>query len=212
MQEFIINIMNSYGYLGVFLLILIENIFPPIPSEVILLFGGFMTTYTSLNVLGMTMSSTLGSVLGALILYKIGNFFNKETLKRLIHTRLGKLLRINNSDIDSSYNYFQTKGEKTIFFCRFIPLIRSLISLPAGINKMNITKFTIYTTLGSLIWNIVLMTLGHIVGSNWKSILKIFDLYSTYAVVIIFIISIVLIIKFYKKKLKEKKKNYSFML
>lgn len=203
MQEFIINIMNSYGYLGVFLLILIENIFPPIPSEVILLFGGFMTTYTSLNVLGMTMSSTLGSVLGALILYKIGNFFNKETLKRLIHTRLGKLLKINNSDIDSSYNYFQTKGEKTIFFCRFIPLIRSLISLPAGINKMNITKFTIYTTLGSLIWNIVLITLGHIVGSNWKSILKIFDLYSTYAVVIIFIISIVLIIKFYKKKLKE---------
>lgn len=203
MQEFIINIMNSYGYLGVFLLILIENIFPPIPSEVILLFGGFMTTYTSLNVLGMTMSSTLGSVLGALILYKIGNFFNEKTLKRLIHTRLGKLLRINNSDIDSSFNYFQTKGEKTIFFCRFIPLIRSLISLPAGINKMNITKFTIYTTLGSLIWNIVLITLGQIVGSNWKSILKIFDLYSTYAVVIIFIISIVLIIKFYKKKLKE---------
>ncbi len=203
MQEFIINIMNSYGYLGVFLLILIENIFPPIPSEVILLFGGFMTTYTSLNVLGMTMSSTLGSVLGALILYKIGNFFNEKTLKRLIHTRLGKLLRINNSDIDSSFNYFQTKGEKTIFFCRFIPLIRSLISLPAGINKMNITKFTIYTTLGSLIWNIVLITLGHIVGSNWKSILKIFDLYSTYAVIIIFIISIVLIIKFYKKKLKE---------
>ena len=203
MQKFIINIMNNYGYLGVFLLILIENIFPPIPSEVILLFGGFMTTYTSLNVLGMTMSSTLGSVLGALILYKIGNFFNEKTLKRLIHTRLGKLLRINNSDIDSSFNYFQTKGEKTIFFCRFIPLIRSLISLPAGINKMNITKFTIYTTLGSLIWNIVLITLGHIVGSNWKSILKIFDLYSTYAVIIIFIISIVLIIKFYKKKLKE---------
>ena len=203
MQEFIINIMNSYGYLGVFLLILIENIFPPIPSEVILLFGGFMTTYTSLNVLGMTMSSTLGSVLGALILYKIGNFFNKETLKRLIHTRLGKLLRINNSDIDSSYNYFQTKGEKTIFFCRFIPLIRSLISVPAGINKMNITKFMIYTTLGSLIWNVVLITLGHIVGNNWKSILKIFDLYSTYAVVIIFIILIILIIKFYKKKLKE---------
>lgn len=203
MKELMISIMNSYGYLGVFLLILIENIFPPIPSEVILLFGGFMTTYTSLNVLGMTTSSTFGSVLGALILYKIGNFFNKETLKRLIHTRLGKLLRINNSDIDSSFNYFQTKGEKTIFFCRFIPLIRSLISLPAGINKMNITKFTIYTTLGSLIWNIVLITLGHIVGSNWKSILKIFDLYSTYAVVIIFIISIVLIIKFYKKKLKE---------
>ena len=203
MQKFIINIMNNYGYLGVFLLILIENIFPPIPSEVILLFGGFMTTYTSLNVLGMTMSSILGSILGALILYKIGTIFNKDTLKKLIHTRLGKFLRINDKEIDSSFNYFQTKGEKTIFFCRFIPLIRSFISVPAGINKMNITKFMIYTTLGSLIWNVVLITLGHIVGNNWKSILKIFDLYSTYAVVIIFIILIILIIKFYKKKLKE---------
>lgn len=203
MQKFIINIMNNYGYLGVFLLILIENIFPPIPSEVILLFGGFMTTYTSLNVLGMIMSSILGSVLGALILYKIGTIFNKDTLKKLIHTRLGKFLRINDKEIDSSFNYFQTKGEKTIFFCRFIPLIRSFISVPAGINKMNITKFMIYTTLGSLIWNVVLITLGHIVGNNWKSILKIFDLYSTYAVVIIFIILIILIIKFYKKKLKE---------
>lgn len=203
MQKFIINIMNNYGYLGVFLLILIENIFPPIPSEVILLFGGFMTTYTSLNVLGMTMSSILGSVLGALILYKIGTIFNKDTLKKLIHTRLGKFLRINDKEIDSSFNYFQTKGEKAIFFCRFIPLIRSLISVPAGINKMNITKFMIYTTLGSLIWNVVLITLGYIVGNNWKSILKIFDLYSTYAVVIIFIILIILIIKFYKKKLKE---------
>lgn len=203
MQKFIINIMNNYGYLGVFLLILIENIFPPIPSEVILLFGGFMTTYTSLNVLGLTMSSILGSVLGALILYKIGTIFNKDTLKKLIHTRLGKFLRINDKEIDSSFNYFQTKGEKAIFFCRFIPLIRSLISVPAGINKMNITKFMIYTTLGSLIWNVVLITLGHIVGNNWKSILKIFDLYSIYAVVIIFIILIILIIKFYKKKLKE---------
>ncbi len=203
MQKFIINIMNNYGYLGVFLLILIENIFPPIPSEVILLFGGFMTTYTSLNVLGMTMSSILGSILGALILYKIGTIFNKDTLKKLIHTRLGKFLRINDKEIDSSFNYFQTKGEKAIFFCRFIPLIRSFISVPAGINKMNITKFMIYTTLGSLIWNVVLITLGHIVGNNWKSILKIFDLYSTYAVVIIFIILIILIIKFYKKKLKE---------
>lgn len=200
MQEFITNIMNSYGYLGVFLLILIENIFPPIPSEVILLFGGFMTTYTSLNVLGMTMSSTLGSVLGALILYKIGNFFNEKTLKRLIHTRLGKLLRINNSDIDSSFNYFQTKGEKTIFFCRFIPLIRSLISLPAGINKMNITKFTIYTTLGSLIWNIVLIVMGSIVGSNWENILNIINICSRYIVLILFIIIIIL---FYRKKSKE---------
>ncbi len=203
MKELMISIMNSYGYLGVFLLILIENIFPPIPSEAILLFGGFMTTYTSLNVLGMTTSSTFGSVLGALILYKIGSLFNRETLKKITETQLGKFLRLKNSDIDSSFNWFQTKGEKTIFFCRFIPLIRSLISLPAGINKMNLSKFIVYTTLGSLIWNVFLISLGNIVGSNWENILKIFNLYSIYAVVLIFIISIILIIKFYKKKSKE---------
>lgn len=203
MKELMISIMNSYGYLGVFLLILIENIFPPIPSEAILLFGGFMTTYTSLNVLGMTTSSTFGSVLGALILYKIGSLFNRKTLKKITETQLGKFLRLKNSDIDSSFNWFQTKGEKTIFFCRFIPLIRSLISLPAGINKMNLSKFIVYTTLGSLIWNVFLISLGNIVGSNWENILKIFNLYSIYAVVLIFIISIILIIKFYKKKSKE---------
>lgn len=202
MQEMIINIMNSYGYIGVFLLILIENLFPPIPSEVILLFGGFMTTYTSLNILGMTLSSTLASLIGAFILYKIGMFFNKERLKRIINTKYGKLLRITNEDIDKSFNYFNNKGEKTIFFCRFIPLIRSIISIPAGMYKMNMTKFIIYTFLGSIIWNMILIVLGCVVGSNWKSILKIFDMYSKYTVIIIFIVLVILLIKFYKKKSK----------
>lgn len=203
MQDIIINIMNNYGYIGVFLLILIENVFPPIPSEVILLFGGFMTTYTSLSVLGMTLSSTLGSLIGAIILYKIGSVFNEKRLKKLINTKFGKILRINNKDIDSTFNYFKSKGEKTIFFCRFIPLIRSLISVPAGMNKMNMSRFMIYTTLGSLIWNIVLIVIGNIVGSKWEEILKILDAYSKYTVIILFIVTLIVIIKFYKKKSKE---------
>ena len=203
MQDIIINIMNNYGYIGVFLLILIENVFPPIPSEVILLFGGFMTTYTNLSVLGMTLSSTLGSLIGAIILYKIGSIFNEKRLKKLINTKFGKILRINNKDIDSTFNYFKSKGEKTIFFCRFIPLIRSLISVPAGMNKMNMSKFMIYTTLGSLIWNIVLIVIGNIVGSKWEEILKILDAYSKYTVIILFIVTLIVIFKFYKKKSKE---------
>ena len=82
MQDFIVNIMNSYGYLGVFLLIMIENVFPPIPSEVILLFGGFMTTYTKLKIVGMVIASTLGSVVGAIILYQVGKLLNKDRLVR----------------------------------------------------------------------------------------------------------------------------------
>ena len=94
MQEFILAMMDQFGYLGVFLLIAIENIFPPIPSEVILLFGGFMTTYTTLNIIGMIISSTLGSLIGAIVLYYIGKIFNKERLKKIISGKIGKILRL----------------------------------------------------------------------------------------------------------------------
>ena len=204
MQEFIINIMNSYGYIGVFLLILIENIFPPIPSELILLFGGFMTTYTKLNIIGMIISSTLGSLIGALLLYKIGTIFSKEKLKILISGKLGRVLKLKNRDIDNANKWFTNKGKKTVFFGRFIPLIRSIISIPAGINKMNISKFITYTLLGSVIWNLVLIILGHIVGKNWKAILKIFKLYSRFSLLLLFILLIILITKLYKNKSKEK--------
>ena len=204
MQEFIINIMNSYGYIGVFLLILIENIFPPIPSELILLFGGFMTTYTKLNIIGMIISSTLGSLIGALLLYKIGTIFSKEKLKILISGKLGRVLKLKNSDIDNANKWFTNEGKKTVFFGRFIPLIRSIISIPAGINKMNISKFITYTLLGSVIWNLVLIILGHIVGRNWKAILKIFKLYSRFSLLLLFILLIILITKIYKNKSKEK--------
>ncbi len=204
MQEFIINIMNSYGYIGVFLLILLENIFPPIPSELILLFGGFMTTYTKLNIIGMIISSTLGSLIGALLLYKIGNIFSKEKLKILISGKLGRVLKLKNSDIDNANKWFTNEGKKTVFFGRFIPLIRSIISIPAGINKMNISKFITYTLLGSVIWNLVLIILGHIVGRNWKAILKIFKLYSRFSLLLLFILLIILITKLYKNKSKEK--------
>lgn len=204
MQEFIINIMNICGYIGVFLLILLENIFPPIPSELILLFGGFMTTYTKLNIIGMIISSTLGSLIGALLLYKIGTIFSKEKLKILISGKLGRVLKLKNSNIDNANKWFTNEGKKTVFFGRFIPLIRSIISIPAGINKMNISKFITYTLLGSVIWNLVLIILGHIVGRNWKAILKIFKLYSRFSLLLLFILLIILITKLYKNKSKEK--------
>lgn len=207
MQEFIINIMNSYGYIGVFLLILIENIFPPIPSELILLFGGFMTTYTKLNIIVMIISATLGSLIGALLLYKIGTIFDKEKLKILISGKLGRVLNLKNSDIDNANKWFSNEGQKTVFFCRFIPLIRSIISIPAGMNKMKISKFITYTLLGSVIWNLVLIIIGHIVGRNWKAILKIFKLYSRFALLLLFISLMILIIKYYKNKSKEQNIN-----
>lgn len=206
MQDLIIQIMNNFGYIGVFLLITIENVFPPIPSEVILLFGGFMTTYTSMHVVGVIIASTLGSVLGAIILYYIGKILNKERLKKIITSKPGKLLRLKPEDIDKADEWFDTKGNKTVFFCRFIPVIRSLISIPAGMSEMPMKKFLVYTTLGSLIWNAALTIAGSIVGENWTSILEIMDNYSHIIVVLLAIIFVIAIIVFYSKRRKNNAK------
>ena len=205
MQETIINILNNFGYLGVFSLIMVENLFPPIPSELILLFGGFMTTYTKLTIFGMIIFSTLASLFGAKILYYIGRILNKERLKKIISGKVGKVLRLKESDIDSSNKWFDTKGQKTVFFCRFIPLIRSLISIPAGMNEMPMLRFISYTLLGSLIWNSRLIIIGSIVGENWISILNVLDIYSKYIVILLGIALIVIVIMFYRRKYSNEK-------
>ena len=102
MQETMLSIMEQFGYLGVFLLIAIENIFPPIPSEAVLLFGGFMTTYTGLNIVAMIIAATLGSLVGAIVLYYVGRILNKERLKKLISGKIGKILRLKTEDIDKA--------------------------------------------------------------------------------------------------------------
>ena len=206
MQEIIINIMENFGYIGIFLLIMIENIFPPIPSEVILLFGGFMTSVSELTVIGVIISSTLGSLLGAIILYYVGKIFNKERLTKIVAGRIGKILHLNGYDIDKANSWFNEKGLKTVFFCRFIPVLRSLISIPAGMNEMKMSKFLIYTIIGSIIWNTVLSLLGYAFGSKWESILKIFDTYSSLVTIILVLIFIGGLLYLFTKK---KSKKYS---
>lgn len=204
MQEFILTVMEQFGYLGVFLLIAIENVFPPIPSEVILLFGGFMTTYTSLSVPLMVVASTLGSLLGAIVLYYIGKILNKERLKKIVSGKVGKVLRIKYEDIDKADEWFDTKGNKTVFFCRFIPIVRSLISIPAGMSEMPMGKFLLYTITGSAIWNTVLLVIGNKVGENWTNIVSIFDNYSHIVLILLIIAFVVFVFWFYRKKMKKK--------
>lgn len=204
MQDIILNIMNLYGYLGVFFLIFLENIFPPIPSEVILLFGGFMITYTKLSIITMVIISTIASCFGSLVLYFIGKYIN---IKKIVASKFFKFLKIKVKDIDLAISWFNKKGNLTVLFCRFIPLIRSLISIPAGISKMPIVKFLIYTTVGSFIWNTVLIILGYILGENYISVLKILDTYSNIVIFILIIIFIILVYKLIKKHRIKYEKN-----
>ena len=205
MEQIIINAMEQFGYIGVFLLIAIENIFPPIPSEVILVFGGFMTTYTSLNIPIMILAATLGSLLGAIVLYYIGKIFNKERLKRIVNGKIGKVLRLKASDIEKADKWFDTKGNKTVFFCRFIPIVRSLISIPAGMSEMPMQKFLLYTITGSLIWNTVLIIVGSIVGDKWETIVGYLDNFSNIILIILVIIFVVAM--YYWFVIRKKKQN-----
>ncbi|HIT23119.1 MAG TPA: DedA family protein [Candidatus Faecimonas intestinavium] len=205
MEEFVISIMNQYGYFGIFFLIFIENIFPPIPSEVVLLFGGFMTTYSKLGVPLMILFSTLGSVVGAIVLYYVGKILNKERLKKIVSGKVGKMLRLKASDIEKADRWFDTKGNKTVFFCRFIPVVRSLISIPAGMSEMAMTKFLLYTTVGSAIWNTVLLVIGNRVGKNWKDILGIMDQYSHVVLILLIILFVAFLVYFFYFRTQKKK-------
>ncbi len=204
MEQVIIDLMEQFGYLGVFLLIALENIFPPIPSEVILTFGGFMTTYTSLNVPLVIVFATLGSLVGAIVLYFIGKILNKDRLIKIVNGKIGKVLRLKAEDIEKADKWFDTKGQITVFFCRFIPIVRSLISIPAGMSEMPMKRFLIYTIAGSAIWNTVLVVLGSIMGENWNSIVSFMDNYSHIALIILVILFIGVVIYFYYRRSRKR--------
>ena len=191
--------MEQFGYLGVAFLIMIENLFPPIPSEVILTFGGFMTTTTELNIPLMIVAASVGAVVGAAILYGIGTLLDVERLDKIVD-KYGNILRITHADIHKADSWFDRYGFWTVFFCRFVPLIRSLISLPAGMANMNFGLFLLFTTVGTVIWNTVLIYLGAAVGSQWETIVHYMDIYSNVAYVILGIIGIAVIIWYIRKR------------
>ncbi|EAG2563502.1 DedA family protein [Listeria monocytogenes] len=202
METWITSIMADFGYIGIFVLIMVENLFPPIPSEIILTFGGFMTTVTSLNVVMVIIVATLGSVVGAILLYKVASYFGKERLTKIV-LKYGRILRLKESDIERAENFFLKYGSWAVFLCRMIPLIRSLISIPAGMTKMKMSKFLILTTAGSLLWNTVLIGLGAMLGESWSEIVVFMDSFSTIIYSIIAILVVVGLGFFFRARFKK---------
>lgn len=204
MNEIILQIMEKFGYFGIAFLIAIENVFPPIPSEVILTFGGFMTSNTNMTITGVIIVSTIGSVIGAIILYLLGRLLTKERLYKLVDGRIGKILRFKKQDIDKSEEWFSKKGKSTVLFCRFIPMVRSLISIPAGMTKMEFSLFLTYTIIGSAIWNSVLTYLGFAAGNAWESVAKYVDYFAKITLIMFACVVCVCGFIVYKKRKFEK--------
>lgn len=187
-NTFILNIINKFGYFGIFLLITIENLFPPIPSEIILTFSGFIAKSANLNLFFIIVSSTLGSLVGAIILYYLGYFLNDKIIS---------ILRLNKDNMNKTIEEFKENGKKSVLIGRLAPIIRSLISIPAGIAKMNILEFIILTTIGSFIWNTTLILLGNMIGENYYLVSKYINSY--YKPIIIIVIILLIIKKIIKK-------------
>lgn len=202
MEAWITDVMETYGYAGIFFLILMENIFPPIPSEIVLTVGGFMTTAAGLTVWGVIASSTAGSVSGAIILYYLGRWLSVERLEGIVE-RHGKWLRVKKRDLYKADAWFDRYGIWAVFVGRLIPVVRSLISIPAGMSGMKLKWFLLFTTAGTLIWNTILVTLGAAVGENREAIMHQLELYSNSVYLLLILGTIVGVWYFIRKRRVE---------
>ncbi|MEV0617442.1 DedA family protein [Nonomuraea sp. NPDC050404] len=163
MTDWLVGLMESLGAPGAGLAIALENLFPPLPSEVILPLAGFTASQGEMDLVEVLIFTTLGSVIGALALYWVGALLGRERTLAIA----GKLPLIKLSDIEKTEAFFHRHGGKTVFFGRMIPIFRSLISIPAGVERMPLPMFTLLTTAGSLIWNTIFVMAGYLLGEQW---------------------------------------------
>jgi membrane protein DedA with SNARE-associated domain len=183
MSEWILETINSAGYVGIFLLMLLESVFPPIPSELIIPFAGFAAARGDLNVVLVLFSATLGAVVGALPWYLAGRIFGLERLKWMAD-RFGRLLTMNGEEIDQANTWFTRFGPAIVLFGRLLPLIRTLISVPAGLVKMGWIPFLLATTIGSLAWNLILVLAGYLLNEHYDQVEGFIDPLTTVVLVI----------------------------
>lgn len=199
MNQLFLNLIEKFGSFGVFLLIFIENIFPPIPSEAVLGIGGLFISTTKLTFISVLFAATLGSVSGAVVLYYIGKYINSPKVRNVFIGK-DKILRIDQDSLGKIKKIYTKYQKISVFFFRMVPVFRSIISIPAGMFNMNLIEFVILTTLGSTIWNALIIFAGMKLGENWKDI-EVFI--KDYTLIILGIVVIFLIVYFVKKKNKE---------
>lgn len=167
LTDWAVSLMTALGYPGLFVVMLLENVFPPIPSEIILPLAGSLTIGGSFSLLGVTLVGAAGSVAGAWFFYGLGRIFDERRLRVLVRS-YGKWFLLTENDLDRTLDWFQRYGEWTVFFGRMVPIVRSLISLPAGMARMNGVKFTLFTALGTALWSLALALAGRLLGEGWR--------------------------------------------
>ena len=161
------DVIDAIGLVGVAVLVALENVFPPIPSELILLLTGFNVSEGRFDFVSATISATVGSVVGAYFLYAIGRLVDEERLEKLL-AGVGKYLGLKKSDVHKGFQWFERHGTAVVLFGRLIPVVRSVVSIPAGAEKIPVLRFTLLTAAGSIVWNLVWVAIGWGLGDQWE--------------------------------------------
>ncbi len=196
--DWLVNIISTLGYPGVALSVFIESFFAPIPSEIILPFSGFVASQGVLNIYLVIAIATLAAYLGTLTFYFIGLWGEKFVFKFL--DKYGKYLFIQRDDVDWVFSLFDKHGKKIVLIGRLIPIVRTLISFPAGVAKMNFTVFSIYTLIGSLVWNTILTSAGFFLGDSWELVSSYIAKYEKGILVVLLLIFVLYIMRGFLKK------------
>ena len=199
--DWAVGLMETMGGPGAALAIAMENLFPPIPSEVILPLAGLAAGQGKLSLFGAIAWTTLGSVVGAMALYYIGMALGRDRLIVIAD----KLPLVKVSDIEKTEAWFNKHGGRAVFFGRFIPIFRSFISIPAGLERMHMAKFLFYTALGSLIWNAIFVMVGYLLGENYTVVTDWVDTYSDVIVVLVLIAIVIFVVVRIRSALRERR-------
>lgn len=169
MFDVITNWLSALGSLGVALLMLLENVFPPIPSELVMPFAGYLSAKGQLSFVAIILMGTLGSVGGAALWYWVGRWTNEDRLRRFI-SAYGRWLTLTNQDLDRALAWFRRHGAGAVFFGRMVPGVRTLISVPAGLTRMPMLPFLLYSAVGSLLWTTALALAGYLLRSHFDRV------------------------------------------
>lgn len=167
LRPWVLDVIDALGYAGVAFLVALENVFPPIPSEVVLPTAGDWANERGgvPQLIGMIVAATIGSLVGAWVLYGFSASIGPDRLRALVVSK-GRWVGVKESDLDKAEGWFDKRSEMAVLLCRCIPLVRSLVSIPAGFRRMNIVRFSLYTALGSLVWNAALILLGYFASKH----------------------------------------------
>ncbi|MFD8914626.1 DedA family protein [Streptomyces sp. NPDC059575] len=196
-----VDIMDELGGPGAALLVGIDNVFPPIPSELVLPLAGFAASQGTMSLFMALFWTTLGSLTGALLTYWLGAWLGRDRVRSLII----RVPLMKSSDFDRTERWFLRHGAKAVLFGRLVPLFRSLISLPAGVERMPVWRFLSLTTLGSLIWNSVFVVAGYLMGANWQVVDEYAGVFQT---LVIAVVTLALVV-FVTVRIREQRRNGS---